>query len=99
LPIRTQLCASKLPTSIFCSIPISDDLGFLKGKGLPNYSRVKDIFDYTKQDISTASGVPFGLIRFDKKIPVELTERITGWATATALVHRFLRMKTKLCFG
>jgi len=93
--MRTQLIASRRPPYIFSSIPESDELGLFKGKGLPNYSRVKDILGYTKEDISIASGVPFGSIRFDKKIPVELTERITEWATAIALVHGFFKDENK----
>ncbi len=93
--MRTQLSTSKPPFSIFSSIPVSDELGLFRGKGLPNYNRVKDILGYTKEDISIASGVPFGSVRFDKKIPVELTQRITEWATAIALVHSFFNDENK----
>ena len=93
--MRTQLITSKPPPPIFSFIPVSDELGLFKGKGLPNYNRVKDILGYTKEDISIASGVPFGSIRFDKKIPVELRERITEWATAIALVHGFFKDENK----
>ena len=92
--MRTQLILSRTPPYIFSSIHVSDELGLFKGKGLPNYSRVKDILGY-KEDISIASGVPFGSIRFDKKIPLELTERITEWATAIALVHDFFKDENK----
>ncbi len=93
--MRTQLSTSKPPFSIFSSIPVSDELGLFRGKGLPNYNRVKDILGYTKEDISIASGVPFGSVRFDKKIPIELTQRITEWATAIALVHSFFNDENK----
>ena len=93
--MRTLLSTSKPPFSIFSSIPVSDELGLFRGKGLPNYNRVKDILGYTKEDISIASGVPFGSVRFDKKIPVELTQRITEWATAIALVHSFFNDENK----
>lgn len=93
--MRTQTLATKTNPAIFNSIPSSDELGLFKEAGKPNYDKVKDILGYSKQDISVASGVPFGSVRFDKKIPAELTERVTEWATAIGLVHGFFKDESK----
>ena len=93
--MRTQMLSKKLNPAIFNSIPLSDDLGLFKKTGKPDYDKVKDILGYTNRDISVASGVPFGSIRFDGKVPAELTERVIEWATAIALVHSFFKDQTK----
>jgi uncharacterized protein (DUF2384 family) len=93
--VRTQMAGSKINPTIFSSIPMSDELGLFNKTGKPDYGKVKDILGYTKQEISVASGVPFGSIRFDGKVPTELTERITEWATAIALVHSFFKDEAK----
>lgn len=93
--MRTQTEAKKVNPAIFNSIPSSDMLGLFKNTGKPNYDRVKNILGYSKQDISIASGVPLGSVRFDKKIPIELTERVTEWATAIGLVHSFFKDESK----
>jgi hypothetical protein len=90
-----QTITTKANPAIFNSIPMSDELGLFKKTGKPDYDKVKDILGYTKQDISVASGVPFGSIRFDGKVPAELTERVIEWATAIALVHSFFKDETK----
>ena len=91
--MRTQISAAKLRHSIFTSIVLSGELGLFKGRGLPNYSRVKDILGYAKEDISIASDVPFGYIHFDKKIPRELTECKTE--RAIAIVDGFFKDENK----
>lgn len=93
--MRTQTLSTKPNPAIFNSIPPSDDLGLFKKTGKPDYDKVKDILGYTNKDISVASGVPFGSIRFDGKVPTELTERVIEWATAIALVHSFFKDQTK----
>ncbi|SMC62024.1 hypothetical protein [Polynucleobacter kasalickyi] len=90
-----QTVATKIHPAIFNSIPQSDDLGLFKKSGKPDYDKVKDILGYTKQDISIASGIPIGSIRFDDKVPAELTERVLEWATVIALVHSFFNDQTK----
>jgi hypothetical protein len=90
-----QMALNKINPAIFNSIPSSDELGLFNKTGKPDYDRVRDILGYTKQDISIAANVPFGSIRFDNKIPSELIERMTEWATAIALVHSFFKDETK----
>jgi uncharacterized protein (DUF2384 family) len=93
--MRIQELPVKSTPTIFSSIASSDDLKLFKKAGKPDYEKVKGILGYTKQDISVASGVPFGSVRFDGKVPVELTERVVEWATAIGLVHSFFNDETK----
>jgi len=93
--MRTQAIAQKVAPSIFSSVPTNDELRLFKGKGIPNYTRVRDFLGYTNEDISIASGVALSSVRFDKKVPSELTERITEWATAIGLVHSFFNDENK----
>jgi hypothetical protein len=93
--MTAQTISTKANPEMFKVILQSDDLGLFKKAGKPNYDKVKYILGYTKQDISIASGVPFGSIRFDGKVPAELTERVIEWATAIALVHSFFKDETK----
>jgi len=93
--MTAQTISTKANSDIFKVILQTDELGLFKNSGKPNYDRVKDILGFTKQDISIASGVPFGSIRFNGKVPAELTERVIEWATAIALVHSFFKDETK----
>ena len=93
--MTAQTISTKANSDIFKVILQTDDLRLFKKTGKPDYDKVKDILGYTKQDISIASGVPFGSIRFDGKVPAELTERFIEWATAITLVHSFFKNETK----
>jgi uncharacterized protein (DUF2384 family) len=93
--MTAQKISTKANSDIFKVILQTDELRLFKNSGKPNYDRVKDILGFTKQDISKASGVPFGSIRFNGKVPAELTERVIEWATAIALVHSFFKDETK----
>ncbi len=93
--MRVQTVGKTFNPAIFNSIPKSDGLGLFKKTGEPEYVKVKEILGYSNEDISVATGVPFGSVRFDGKVPAELTERVTEWATAIALVHTFFNDRTK----
>lgn len=93
--VRTLFRASKTFPTIFNTISVSDKLSLFKGRAYLLQSIQRYFSGGTKEDISIASGVSFGSVCFDKKIAVELTERITEWATTIALAHRFLRTLNK----
>lgn len=93
--MRTQYTALKVAPLIFSSVPADDELRLFKGKGVPDYAKVRDFLGYTNEDVSIASGVALGSVRFDRKVPTELTERITEWATAIGLVHSFFNDENK----
>jgi len=93
--MTAQKISTKANSDIFKVILQTDELRLFKNSGKPNYDRVKDILGFTKQDISIASGVPFGSNRFNGKVPAKLRERVIEWATAIALVHSFFKDETK----
>lgn len=70
--------------SIFDTVP-EDHLSLFE-KGKPKYNRIIDFLDFKKNDISKATDVPLGSVRYDDKIPKELHERIREWAILLNLV-------------
>lgn len=58
--------------------------------------KVVKTLKYKKEDVSAAANVPLSSIRYDeKKMPAELKERLTQWATALNLVAGFFQDKNK----
>jgi hypothetical protein len=58
--------------------------------------KVVKLLKYRKEDVSVATNVPLSSIRYDeKKIPAELRERLTQWATALNLVAGFFHEQNK----
>lgn len=80
--------------ALFKSIPQADGLK-LFDKGRANPERVKEILDYTKEDISVAAGIPLNSVRYDAKMPSELKDRLLEWATAINLVHSYFKSEGK----
>ena len=65
---------------LFDTAPWQDYLSFYEGKK-PQYNRVVKYLDFNQADVSQATGVSRGSIRYDNKIPAELRDRISEWAT------------------
>lgn len=58
--------------------------------------KVVKLLKYKKEDVSIATSVPLSSIRYDeKKMPAELRERLTQWATALNLVAEFFQDEKK----
>jgi hypothetical protein len=58
--------------------------------------KVVKLLRYKKEDVSVATSVPLSSIRYDKKkMPAELRERLTQWATALNLVASFFQDQGK----
>lgn len=85
--------------NLFDSIPKKDPMSFYKG-GILDYKKVVESLDYKKSDVSAASNIGIPSIRYDSKMPVELQERLSEWATAINLVAEFFNdpHKTMLWF-
>lgn len=67
-----------------------NDLAFVDGE------KVVKLLRYKKEDVSVATSVPLSSIRYDeKKMPAELRERLTQWATALNLVGEFFQDQGK----
>jgi hypothetical protein len=75
-----------------------DDVLALFGSGKTDYQKVITLLDF--KDIARASNVPEESIRFDQKMPKDLQDRITEWATALSIVGQYFKdiNKTVLWF-
>lgn len=74
-----------LTEDIFATVPKRDYLSFFEDDK-PRYNRIVDFLDFKKEDISKATEVPLGSVRYDEKIPKELHERFREWAILLNLV-------------
>lgn len=80
---------------LFRTIPEKDYLHVFN-EGIVDGQRVVDLLNYKKADVSTATNVPISSIRYEpQKMPIELKERLTEWATALNLVYAFFKDKDK----
>ena len=84
---------------LFNNIPRNDVLGFFKN-GEPQYKRPVEFLRFKKDDVAVATNTPKSSIRYDQKMPEELKERLTEWATAINLVASYFEDtdKTMLWF-
>ncbi len=81
--------------SLFRTVPEKDHL-HLFNKGVPDGEKVVKLLNYKKADVSVAANVPVASIRYEpKKMPTELKERLTEWATALNLVAGFFKDNDK----
>ncbi len=76
---------STLTRDIFATVPEQDYLSLFQGKK-PDYNRIIKFLDFKKDDISKATDVPLGNVRYDHRIPKELRNRIKEWAILLNLV-------------
>lgn len=74
-----------MTTKLFSTTPDYDYLEFYQDKK-PQYNRIVKFLDFKQEDISLATGVPKSSVRYDDKMPTELSERICEWATLLNLV-------------
>ena len=77
-----------MPTAVsglFATVPQKDHLSLFQDTR-PKYQRIVDLLEMAKEDVSKATGVPKSSVRYDKKMPAELRERIREWATLLNLV-------------
>lgn len=68
-------------TNVFDTVPAKRNLDFYE-KNHVDPKKVTDFLDLTKEEISGATGVPKGSVRFDARIPEELKRYITELAVA-----------------
>lgn len=88
--------------SLFRTVPEKDYLHLFNSEGDPNAEKVMKLLKYKKADVSVAANVPVASVRYEtNKMPAELKERLTEWATALNLVAGFFHddnQKTVLWF-
>ncbi len=81
--------------ALFRTVPAKDYLN-LFNKGVPDGERVVELLKYKKADVSVAANVPIASVRYEpNKMPIELRERLTEWATALNLVAGFFHDNEK----
>lgn len=81
--------------ALFRTVP-KDDRFHLFNKGVPDGERVVKLLNYKKADVSSAANVPISSVRYESnKMPAELKERLTEWATALNLVANFFQDNDK----
>ena len=85
--------------ALFDNIPETDYF-HLFPDGNPDVKKVVELLEYQKKDVSVATGIPEKSIRFDKKMPADLKERVREWAIAINLVGNYFQdeHKTMLWF-
>jgi uncharacterized protein (DUF2384 family) len=70
---------------LFDSIPKHDYLNLYQGKQL-RFNRITDLLNLKQDEVSNATGVPRGTIRYDQKMSQQLKERLNDLATLLNLV-------------
>lgn len=70
---------------IFSTVPDKDYMSIYEKKEL-KYDKIVEYYEFKKEDISKAAGVPISSVRYDAKMPAELQERIREWGTLLNLV-------------
>lgn len=91
---------SALSHDIFSNIPKKDYLSLLN-KGEVRAAKVIDFMEFRKDDVAKAAGVPTNSVRYDKRMPIVLRDRLTEWANLFNLVAQFFDgdpIKTELWF-
>lgn len=74
--------------ALFRTVARSDRFGFGSGETL-NGRKVVDFLDLKKPEVAKVAGVATASVRFDKKMPAEVRERVEGIANIIELVAQF----------
>ena len=91
---------STTSSDIFSTVSKKDYLSLFKND-TPNYQGVTNFLGFKKEDISKATGIALGSIRYDEKSPTQLRERMREWANLLNLVAEYFQgddRKTVLWF-
>ena len=79
-----------LAHDLYGTIPQSNHLG-LFADAMPNYKGILSFLDFTKEDLSKATGVPRSSIRDGDRMPKELQDRLLEIATVCELVAEYFK--------
>ena len=85
---------------LFSNIPKKDYLCLLN-KGEVRAAKIIDFMEFRKDDVAKAAGVPTNSVRYDKRMPHMLRDRLIEWANLFNLVAQFFEgdpIKTELWF-
>jgi hypothetical protein len=91
-----MVIASTVRPSLFATVPSRDYLLFWQsGRFQPQ--RVARFLDLTRDDVARISGVAAASVRFDRKAPRDLLERLTEVAAICTLVAEFFAGDVTKC--
>ena len=76
--------------TLFDTVPREDYLNLFPSGGT-DYERAVGLLEFKKKDVARASNVPLQSVRYDRKMPKELEDRLSEWAVALALVAQFFK--------
>jgi len=80
--------------ALFDTVPREDHLSLFTS-GHTDYQKVVRLLDFSKRDVAKASNVSSMSVRYDRKMPKELEERVQEWAVALALVAQYFKSEQK----
>jgi len=73
--------------NLFASVADKDYFHFFNQSGVPDARRIAETLNYRRREVSVATDIPYNKVRLEPdRIPKELVERVTEWATAINLV-------------
>lgn len=75
---------------LFQNIPEKDYLS-VSSRGHTDYTKVVKLLKFKTEDVAAATGVAVGSVRYDERIPQEVSERISEWGTLLNLVAQFFK--------
>ena len=78
------------PDALFGTVPKEDFLNLFDGSK-PRYKDVVDSLDFQTKDVSNVTGVAISSVRYDEKIPKDVSDRIREWAILLNLVAGFFK--------
>lgn len=81
-------------STLFNTVPKEDRLALFPS-GQTDYQKVVRLLDFSKSDVAKASSVPSISVRYDRKIPKELAERLQEWAIALTMVAQYFQDEHK----
>ena len=76
--------------TLFRTVPKEDYLSLFDGS-TPRYKDVVESLDFHKKDVSNVTGVAQSSVRYDDKIPKDVSDRIREWAILLNLVAGFFK--------
>jgi hypothetical protein len=79
--------------TLFRNVP--EDHLALFPSGHTDYQKVVKLLEFSKSDVAKASNVRSMSVRYDRKIPKELAERLQEWAIALNMVAQYFRDEYK----
>ena len=95
-----MLSMETVTPEVFSNMYDRDYLSFFKGES-PRYRNVVSFLEFQKDDVARATGVPVDSVRYDVRMPKELSTRIKEWAVLVNVVAGFFdgdRTRTALWF-